>query len=224
MLTQMNADKRRYIKTKTRFPSASICVYLCLTLCVFPVFAHAQETITVAVASSFYSKAQHISKQFEATHDVKVRLVSGATGRLFNQIKQGAPFDIWVAADAERPALLNAKDKRIGEGYVGIQVGDKTSDLHALQQREVQHIAIANPDVAPFGLVAKSMLQSKGLWKELKPKFVYAQNAMQAAMMVHDGLVDAGFVPASRESALASVPYVAVLLSKSKQAQALYQA
>ena len=214
-LPRINADKHRL-----KF-STFIGVHLWL---LFGSLSYAQETITVAVASSFYSQAQHISEQFEATHDVKVRLVSGATGRLFNQIKQGAPFDIWIAAETERPALLHREHKRIGEAYLGIQVGKKPSNLKGLQRNSIKHIAIANPDVAPFGLAAKAMLQSQGLWELLKPKLVYAQNAMQAAMMVNQGLTDAAFVPtADKTHALATVPYVAVLLSDKPNAQLFYQ-
>lgn len=207
--------------TKTR---SLFCFVLFVLLLLNVSTVQAQETITVAVASSFYSQAQHISGQFEATHDVKVRLVSGATGRLFNQIQQGAPFDIWIAAETERPAQLKKEHKRMGEAYLGIQVGKKLSNVEALQKNSIQHIAIANPDVAPFGMAAKAMLQSQGLWELLKPKLVYAQNAMQAAMMVNQGLTDAGFVPiADKTHALAIVPYVAVLLSNKPNAQLFYQ-
>jgi len=149
-------------------------------------FSYAAEIITVAVASSYYEKAKVYSLQFEQTHDVKVRLVSGSTGRLFNQIEQGAPFDIWIAADIKRPALLKAKHKLIGQGYLGIQVGSQISELKDLQHTSIKHIAIANPDVAPFGFAARIILQTKGLWKALQPKLVYAANAMQAAMTSRD--------------------------------------
>ncbi|MDQ7057989.1 MAG: substrate-binding domain-containing protein [Ghiorsea sp.] len=82
---------------------------------------------------------------------------------------------------------------------------------------------MANPDVAPFGLATKQVLQQAGLWQSLQAKLVYAQNAMQAAMMVNQGLVDAGFIPiADKTYALATVPYVAVLLSHTKSAQMFY--
>jgi len=216
---------RRVTQRKVRTVNTFLYVlFLGVSLCLCSLSSYASETITVAVASSFYSQAQHISEQFEATHDVKVRLVSGATGRLYNQIQQGAPFDIWIAAETERPALLSAKHKYIDEAYLGVQVGKKLRNLKALQKNNIKHIAIANPDAAPFGLAAKAMLESQGLWQLLKPKLVYAQNAMQAAMMVNQGLTDAGFVPiADKTHALATVPYVAVLLSDKPNAQLFYQ-
>ncbi len=198
-------------------------LFVPLCLCAFVV--QAEENITVAVASSFYKQAKIYAAQFEARHDVKVRLVSGATGRLFNQIKQGAPFDIFIAADKQRPAWLKKTNQVIAYGYVGLQVGKQfTQNLQQLTQAPIKKIVIANPDVAPFGLAAKAMLQSQGLWELLKPKLVYAQNAMQAAMMVEQGLTDAGFVPtADKTHALATVPYVAALLSDKANAQLFYQ-
>ena len=197
-------------------------LFVPLCLCAFVV--QAEENITVAVASSFYKQAKIYAAQFETRHDVKVRLIAGSTGRLYNQIQQGAPFDIFIAADKQRPALLHREHKRMGEAYLGIQVGKNLSNVEALQKNSIQHVAIANPDVAPFGLAAKAMLQSQGLWELLKPKLVYAQNAMQAAMMVEQGLTDAGFVPtADKTHALATVPYVAALLSDKANAQLFYQ-
>ncbi|MDQ7005432.1 MAG: molybdate ABC transporter substrate-binding protein [Ghiorsea sp.] len=170
-----------------------------MSLCLCGSFSYAQESITVAVASSFYAKTQQISEAFEAKHDIKIRVVSGSTGRLYNQIKQGAPFDIFIAADAKRPALLARQHKQIDQGFVGLKIkGKLVSDLNSLRNKNIHHIAMANPDVAPFGLATKQVLQQAGLWQPLQAKLVYAQNAMQAAMMVNQGLTDAGFVPDCR--------------------------
>lgn len=215
----MNRKVRRVSQRKVKtMPVFLSVLFLGVSLCLCSSFSYAGKTITVAVASSYYEKAKVYSTQFEQSHDVKVRLVSGSTGRLFNQIQQGAPFDIWIAADTQRPALLSSDHKNIGRGYLGIVTADGMIDLKALLQSHIQHIAIANPDVAPFGLAAKFMLERKGLWKSLQPKLVYAQNAMQASMMVHQGLTDAAFVPiADKTHALAEIPYVAVLLSAKAQ-------
>lgn len=194
-----------------------------MPLCLCGSFSYAQESLTVAVASSFYQKAKAYSTQFEAKHDVKVRLVSGSTGRLFNQIKQGAPFDIFIAADKERPALLNKPSKLIALGFLGLQIGKQFSqNIQQLKQSHIRNIVIPNPEVAPFGKAAKQVLQQAGLWAAIKPKLVYAQNAMQAAMMVEQGLTDAGFVPADKENALAEVPYVVVVLTDKAMAKSFY--
>jgi len=187
--------------------------------------AQAQETITVAVASSLYPAMQQQAALFEQTHDVNIRLVSGSTGRLYNQIMQGAPFDVFISADAERPALLASQGKAVsqfdvGQGYLGLMAGQKIlTGLEHLQSPSVRHIAIANPDVAPFGKVTREVLQRQGLWQTLQHKFVYAQNAMQAAMMVNKGLVDAGFVPVTSEAfSIAVIRYQGVLLADKSMA------
>jgi len=184
----------------------------CLLCCAS--WVSAQEVITVAVASSYAEQAKVYAAQFELKHDVSVRLVSGSTGRLYNQIKQGAPFDIWIAAGSQ-PIDLDKPHKAMGDGYLAVQFGKHfTTNLSQLTQGKVRKIAIANPQTAPFGAAAKQILQQQGLWQTLKPKLVYAQNAMQASMMVNQGLVDAAFVPvANDERFIATVPYLAVCLS-----------
>ncbi len=180
----------------------------------------AAESLTVAVASSLYPQMQQQARAFEASNHVTVRLVPGSTGRLYNQIMQGAPYDLFVAADKQRPSLLRQQGRAIdqspaGQGYLGVRLGKRLiSDIRLLTRPSVRHIAIANPDVAPFGRLARNALQQRGLWSALQPKLVYAQNAMQAAMMAEKGLVDAGLVPLnSPQHAIASLDYQAVLLS-----------
>jgi len=216
---QINTDEHRYKqKPKRRVSSAFICVYLWLIA--FPVSAQAQETITVAVASSLYPAMQQQAKAFEAKHDITVRLVPGSTGRLYNQIVQGAPFDVFIAADAQRPAML-AKQGRVlegrevGQGYLGVMLGHRIiADPGRLTDASVQHIVIANPDVAPFGKKTRDVLQRLGLWQQLKHKFVYAQNAMQASMMINKGLVDAGFIPvSSSDLSISIIHYHGVVLA-----------
>jgi len=217
----MNTNKHEFKnKFKTRFSSAFICVHLWLIAFAFPAYVYAQETITVAVASSLYPVMLQKAEVFEKKHHVTVRLVQGSTGRLYNQIMQGAPFDLFVAADERRPVMLKGQGKAVdiqavGKGYIGVMVGNQViTALSTLANPSIRHIAIANPDVAPFGKAARAVLQKQGLWHALQHKLVYAQNAMQAAMMVNKGLVDAGFVPlTSQQDAIADIGYVAVLLT-----------
>ena len=201
-----------------------ILFFLSVSLCLCGSLSYAQEQITVAVASSFYQQAKVYSTQFEAEHDVEIKLVLGSTGRLFNQIQQGAPFDIFIAADKERPALLNKPNKLIARGFLGLQIGKQlTQDIQQLRQSRIRNIVIPSPQVAPFGKAAKQMLKQVGLWADIKPKLVYAQNAMQATMMVEQGLTDAGFVPVDKKNALVEVPYVAVVLTNTLLVQQYYK-
>jgi len=198
-----------------------IIFYASICLCAHPLYA--QESITVAVASSFYEKAKVYAAQFEAKHHVAVRLVSGSTGRLYNQIKQSAPFDIFIAAGSQK-IDLDKPHKAMGYGYLGIQLGNRfTTDLQRLIQNNIRKVAIANPQTAPFGAAAKQVLEKKGMWQVLKPKLVYAQNAMQASMMVNQGLVDAAFVPVQvAQDAIMRIPYTVFLLSNTVIAKDFY--
>jgi len=190
-----------------------------VSLCLGGFSASAQETITVAVASSLYPMMQQQSTAFEKQHHVTIRLVPGSTGRLYNQIIQGAPFDLFIAADSDRPALLMKQGRvielyKLGQRYVGLLAGNKVlEDMALLTNAAIRHIVIANPKVAPFGRASKEVLKKHGLWRKLQPKFVYAQNAMQAAMMVNKGLVDAGFIPvAFKHGSVAVIDYTGVVL------------
>jgi len=208
----------------------SSCAILLMSLSLGGFSASAQETITVAVASSLYPMMQEQTAAFEKQHHVSIRLVPGSTGRLYNQIIQGAPFDLFIAADKERPALLASQGKAISQrnvaqGYLGVMIGNQfVVDPERLINPSIRHIAIANPDVAPFGAASKTVLQKQGIWSELQPKFVYAQNAMQAAMMVNKGLVDAALIPISSEQPfMAIIPYIGVLLTSKQLANSFLQ-
>ena len=218
---RINTDKHGLKSLGKQVLSAFIGVHLWLLMMVSS--AYAQESITVAVASSFYEKAKAYAAQFEAKHDVAVRLVSGSTGRLYNQIKQGAPFDIFIVAGSQKIGL-DKPHKAMGYGYLGIQLGNRfTTDLQELLQPNVHKIAIANLQTAPFGVAARQVLAQAGLWKKLKPKLVYAQNAMQASMMVNQGLVDAAFVPVqTAQDAITRIPYTMFLLLPSVSSQAFF--
>jgi len=200
------------------------------SLCLWGFTVQAAEVLTIAVASSLYPTMQLQATAFEKQYGVTVKLVSGSTGRLYNQIMQGAPFDVFIAADAQRPNLLSEKGKSIaqhevGLGYLGVMLAKpletvSPKNIKHLTLDSVRHIAIANPEVAPFGQMSKRILQAQGLWETLKPKFVYTQNALQAAMMVEKGLVDAAFVPVSTDAAsIATIAYQGVLLADKPMAR-----
>ena len=86
---------------------------LTVILSMFSFAAMASEVLTIAVASSLYPAMQKQAVIFEKRNDVTVRLISGSTGRLYNQIMQGAPFDLFIAADQERPALLASQGRAV---------------------------------------------------------------------------------------------------------------
>jgi len=157
---------------------------------------------------------------FEKKYHVTVRLIPGSTGRLYNQIVQGAPYDVFIAADAQRPTMLAQQgrvleQRAVGQGYLGVMLRHQViAEPERLADISVHHIAIANPDVAPFGKRTRDALLRLGLWQQLKHKFVYTGNALQASMMVNKGLVDSGFVPVSSgDISISVIHYLGVVLA-----------
>ncbi|SHL47858.1 molybdate transport system substrate-binding protein [Roseovarius marisflavi] len=182
---------------------------LCMLLLLTPGIGAAQaETATIAVATNFAEAAEDLIARFEALNDHRITLVTGSTGKLFAQIIEGAPFDAFLAADQARPARLEAEGRAVvetrftyAEGRLVLwsaTPGVITSDgATVLRAGDFAHLAIANPDLAPYGLAAKQALQGLGLWEALRPKLVMGQNIGQAFSMVATGNAELGLVAKS---------------------------
>lgn len=147
----------------------------------------AQE-LKVAVASNFYHSLHQLIKQSEFAN--KVVLSSGSTGLLFAQVKKGAPFDVFLSADSERPQLLaeqglafTPQTYAIGELVLWPSVSNADSELKSLKGK----LAIANPKLAPYGKAAMESLQYLGLDRKLKSKLVKANNVNQAFQFTDSG-------------------------------------
>ncbi len=215
----------KHVSTSSSRRTASRLLLLLCAGLLIPASARADATLTVAVASSLYPTLQRSTKRNNTAPPV--RLVVGSSGRLFNQILQGAPFDIFVAAGRRYPERLAQSgrviaEKTIDRGYLGLVIGTQhvRNPVH-LTAPTVHRIVIANPEVAPFGRAAKRYLQRMKLWQALQPRLVRAQNALQARMMLRRGMVDAGLIPVSADAPhIATLPYVAVLLRDSAAARA----
>ncbi|MDZ7642956.1 MAG: molybdate ABC transporter substrate-binding protein [Woeseiaceae bacterium] len=162
-------------------------------------------TATVAVATNFHRAAGELELMFEAATGHELTLVSGSTGKLYAQIENGAPFDVLLAADVERPRRLEAADHAVrGTRFVYAtgQLSLWSPDPAALQEdgrtvlerADFEHLAIANPELAPYGLAARQVLQNLGLWDGLAPRIVMGENIGQAHALVATGNAALGFV------------------------------
>ncbi len=191
----------------------------------WPVAGHAGTagTITVAVASSFYSQARARALGFERERHARVRWVVGSSGRLFWQIFRGAPFDLFISADARLARRLHRPVRRIARGCVGLHLGDRVAtDVREALAARPGRIAIPDPRVAPMGAAARDALVRLGAWPRLRPRLVHARNALQARLMVEHGLVESGFVPVDCAGPhLAEVRYALVKLSDVPGVEAL---
>jgi len=174
--------------------------------------AGANDSLSIAVASNFRSTAQEIAKVFTDETGVPVRLSSGSTGKLYAQIVNGAPYDVFLAADMERPRLLAQNGAGIEDSLhlyvdgklvlVSADPDMKQGDCSAaLRDGSYRRLAIANPATAPYGAAAKAYLQAAGLWGDAEPKIIMGESISQAFQFVATRNATLGIVSASQLAA-----------------------
>ncbi len=163
------------------------------------------ETLNVAVASNFKPALDKLIEPFERKHNVDVVVSFGSTGTLYAQISHGAPFDVFLAADKERPELLE-QNQLITEGSrktyaIGqlayLSSGRDRINLAALKEFKGR-VAIANPKTAPYGHAAQYFLTRNASHLLLNRHKVTANSIAQAFQFVSSGNVDGGFVALSQ--------------------------
>ncbi len=196
---------------------------LILSILTVPLHVLAEEKISVAVAANFISAFKEIAADFEDKTGVKVEATFSSTGSIYNQIKNGAPYDMFLSADEQRPDLLQKEGWAEGtiiyaRGKVILWSANKDfckapTWQHALKKERIKKIAIANPVTAPYGLAAKAALQKVGLWDAIQGKLVNAQDIAQSFQYAQTSAVDAGFcalsvtsMPQGKEGCFFSIP------------------
>ncbi len=165
-------------------------------------------TVSAAVAANFAAPMKAIAARFEHDTGHRVRLSFGASGRFFAQIRHGAPFDVLLSADDEKPARLEAAGlavpgSRFTYALGAIVLWSARPDLVDAQGRVLEtgtfrHLALANPKLAPYGEAARSVLQKRGLWSTLRGRLVYGENIAQTYQFVASGNAELGFVALSQ--------------------------
>ena len=168
----------------------------------------AAETVHVAVAANFVEPLKNISEQFEKSTWHKVLITSGSTGKIYAQIKNGAPYDLFLAADVKTPAKLEQENAIVPKSRFTYAIGklalwsakpdyvDNRGDI--LKKQPFSHIAIASPKLAPYGLAAMQTLEKMGLDKTLQPKIVQGENIGQTHQFIASGNAELGFVALSQ--------------------------
>ena len=164
----------------------------------------AAEEIRVAAASNFKHALQEISRQFEMRSGHKVRLIHASTGKLYAQIVNAAPFDIFLAADSRRPQLLEQQGQIVEASRFTYAIGRLVlwtpergkleQPIETLRKAGFSRLAIANPKLAPYGAAAQQLLQSQNLWQPLQRKLVRGENVGQAYQFIKTGNAQLGFV------------------------------
>lgn len=165
-------------------------------------------TLTVSAAADLSHAFPEIAQLWEQETGNKVVFNFGSTGQLAQQIERGAPVDVFAAANQafveqlDRAGLVFSDTKALyGVGRLALwqRQGSPTvvNDLKDLLKPEVQRVAIANPDHAPYGAAAREALQASGLWEALQPKLVLGENVKQTQQYAETGNVEVALVALS---------------------------
>ena len=172
--------------------------------CMMAVNANA-EPVTIAVASNFSRAIQDIVASFEAESGQIVQIATASTGKLYAQISNGAPFDVFLSADVERPRLLEAAGRSVDGSRFTYAIGQLvlwsrdpalagTDCRSRLNDLGASRLAIANPDTAPYGVAAREILTGLGLWGRVEAQLVRGENIAQALQFVASGNASLGLI------------------------------
>jgi molybdate transport system substrate-binding protein len=168
---------------------------------------HADE-VQVAVAANFAAPMKDIAAKFEQDTGHKVLSTVGSTGKFYAQIKNGAPFEILLAADDETPAKLEKEGAAVPNTRFTYAIGklvlwsaqpDVVDDKgEVLRRANFEHLSIANPKLAPYGAAAVETMRKLNVYDKLEPKLVVGESIAQAQQFAASGSAQLGFVAMSQ--------------------------
>lgn len=180
-------------------------------------YANAAQPLRIAVSSNFAPVLKQLLPQFNQQTGITTQVINGVTGGLYQQIKHGAPYDIFLAADSLRPQKLAQEQLIISNSRKTYALGQlalysaqnptitwqnlasiyTNKDIISTQQKN-KRLAIANPKTAPYGKAAKQCLIKQGLWPLLKNKLIIGNNIGQTFQQVRSQAVPIGIVAYSQ--------------------------
>ena len=172
-----------------------------LVLC-FSLGVNAAE-VRIAVAANFTHTLSQLQTQFETQTPHRISIISGSTGKLFAQINNGAPFDVFLSADAEAPTQLMASGQAVVQSQFTYARGrlvlwsaqsEAVSDVVQSLRTSTQKIALANPKHAPYGRAAEQALRALHLWDEVRNRIVLGENVNQTLQFAATGNATWAFV------------------------------
>ena len=166
------------------------------------------KPINVAAASSFQAAFQNLAQSFTEETGIKIDFTFGSSGLLARQIEEGAPVDIYASAskkyvrDLKKQGLISDEKSVTVNGQLVLIFSEfPEMSLFDLVNANIEKIAIANPEHAPYGAAAKDLLENTGLWDSIKDKLVYGNNVVQTTQFVSSKNADAGIVSISHAAA-----------------------
>ncbi len=187
--------------------SSQFLAFLSVSLIGLASHLHADE-ISIAVAANFTAPMQKIAAEFEKDTGHKVNAAFGSTGKFYAQIKNGAPFEVLLAADDETPTRLGVENAAVAGTQFTYAVGKlmlwstKPAVVDAagevLKRGDFAHIALADPKLAPYGAAAIQAMKALGVYDALAPKLVTAENISQSYQFIRSGNAELGFVALSQ--------------------------
>jgi molybdate transport system substrate-binding protein len=185
----------------------SISCLAFIPLSAWSLASHAETTL-VAVAANFNKPMTEISAEFEKSTGHTAKLSFGASGKFVAQIENGAPFEVFLAADDQNPLKLQQDNFAVAKSNFTYAIGklvlwSATPNLidaqgQILQKGGFSHLALADPKLAPYGEAAVEVLKNKKLLEKLSPLFVQGENIAQTYQFVSTGNAELGFVALSQ--------------------------
>nr|WP_313819596.1 molybdate ABC transporter substrate-binding protein [uncultured Allomuricauda sp.] len=163
--------------------------------------ANSKPKVTLAVAANMQFAMKSIADGFSNKTNIDCELILGSSGKLTAQIQQGAPYDVFISADIKYPEELyithktEGKPKIYAEGKLVLWtvLEELTPSLSLLQTDTVQHIAIANPKTAPYGVAALSVLRNQPFYESVVGKLVYGESIAQTNQFITSKSAEIGF-------------------------------
>lgn len=167
--------------------------------------SNTHNEITIATASNMQFAMKEIANVFEEESGVKCNTIISSSGKLTAQIKEGAPYDILVAANMKYPeeiyksGLSYSEPKVYAYGKLILWTLNKQikPSLELLTDAKIKHIALANPDTAPYGFAAIQVLKEHELYKKVKDKLVFGESISQTNQFITLGSAEIGFTAMS---------------------------
>jgi molybdate transport system substrate-binding protein len=205
-------------------------------LLLFCTQAHGAQSVTIAVAANMKDAFAEINTAFRETSKADVRVVFGSSGNFSAQIMNGAPYSLFIAADEYFPLELYKNGKTVNEGSVyaigklalitkkgfsGPNIKTKTDIAGAIAK--ANKVAIAKPELSPYGKATVEYLKSEGLWNLAKDKLIYGDNISVATMYVVTGGADLGFSALSLAASPELIKNTSYVLVDDRQYQAIKQ-
>lgn len=211
----------------------ALLVSVLILVCTAPLLS---QELTVAAAADLRPALEQISGKFKAESGINLHLSYGSSGNFFQQLQNGAPFDIFLSANVDYPKKLEQAGLVLQGTYYEFARGsivlvtpydsriDLSEGLHALLTPAVKKIAIANPSHAPYGQAAIAAIKSMGIYDWVAPHLVMGENISEAASFVLSGAADVGIVAKSLALAPAAAKQVKFVDIPAKDYPPLLQA